>query len=319
MAEKIIFEGKRAAAVRFRKDGQSITARADKEVILSAGTFNSVRLLQLSGIGPAALLHRYGISPMADRQQVGQNYQDHFGLRIAYRCKERVTLNDRVGTLWAKAQIAMQYALTRKGPLASPGLPAGCFVRSEPTLSAPDLELVLSLWTMVQGEKNKKRRVDPFSAFGVVIEDLHPDGRGTVAIRSPQADAAPLIVSNLYGSMRDKAVMTKAVRMVRTLLEGAPLSRYTGLELAPGPEVQSDEQIVDYVRANGFALYHPVGTCRMGADADSVVDLDLRVRNVEGLRVVDASVMPKITSGNINATVGMIAEKASEKLLRHWK
>ena len=315
LAQRVSFDGIRANGVEYAQGGHQRHAKARCEVVLCGGTFNSPQLLQLSGIGPGALLQRLGIAVRRDCDRVGANYQDHFGLRMAYRCTEPITLNDQVGSFWRRNLMGAQYVFTRRGYMSAPGIPAGWFVRSDPALPAPDLELVLSLWTMVQGERNKARMIDPYSAFGIVIEDLQPAGRGTVLLRSADPNAPPQIVCNLFSTERDERTIVRAVRMARSIFSTHALARYTGEELQPGPQVQNDDEIVDYVRANGFGLYHPVGTCAMGASERDVLDSRLRVRGVHGLRVADASVMPVITRGNIAATVDMIGEKAAAMVL----
>ena len=315
LARKVTFEGTRATGVAYSRGGKHYRATANREVILCGGTFNSPQLLQLSGVGPAALLQRLGIPVVRDCPLVGENYQDHFGLRMAYRCHEPITLNDQVGNPWRKLLMGLRYLLTRTGSMAAPGLPAGCFLRSHQSLPTPDLELVLSLWTMVQGERNKARVIDPYSAFGMVIEDLHPAGRGRVHLKSADPNVAPEIHCNLFSTERDERAMVTAVRLARRIFATKALSRYTGTELLPGVAIESDAQIIDFVRANGFGLYHPVGTCAMGPTDGAVTDPHLRVRGVQSLRVIDASIMPVITSGNINATVGMIGEKGAAATL----
>ena len=199
--------------------------------------------------------------------------------------------------------------------MASPGILAGLFTSSEPNLPAPDLELVLSLWTMVQGDLNKARMIDPYSAFGIVIEDLQQSGRGWVRLQSANPDCAPAIFGNFFSSERDQRAIVAAVRLGRSIFATKAMHRFAGAELQPGAHVRTDEDIVDYARKNGFGLYHPVGTCAMGAGADDVLDARLRVRGVSGLRVVDASVMPLIVRANINAAVGMIGEKGASMIL----
>ena len=315
LAHRVQLDGKRATGVVFSTHGRPTTVKAKHEVVLCGGTFNSPQLLQLSGIGPAGLLQRLGIAVIRDCASVGENYQDHFGIRMAYRCKQPITLNDVMASTRRKAMMALRYAVSRTGPMAAPGLPAGCFLRSSEGLDAPDIELVLSLWTMVQGERNKARMIDPYSAFGLVIEDLHPAGRGRVRLKSADPAAPPEIFCNLFSTARDERAMVSAVRLARRIFAASPLAAYRGAELLPGENVQTDAQIVDFVRMNGFGLYHPVGTCAMGSAPDAVLDPRLRVRGVDALRVVDASIMPTITSGNINATVGMIGEKGAAMIL----
>lgn len=315
LAQRVSFDGSRAAGVEYERDGHRHLALAQREVVLCGGTFNSPQLLQLSGIGPGAWLRQLGIEVRRDCDRVGANYQDHFGLRVAYRCREPVTLNDQVGSHWRRLLMGAQYLLTRRGYLSAPGIPAGLFLRSNPDLPAPDLELVLSLWTMVQGERNKARMIDPYSAFGMVIEDLQPSGRGTVRVREADPRTPPLITCNLFSTDRDERTIVRAVQVARSIFAAQALARYAGEELQPGPSVRDASEIIEYTRSNGFSLYHPVGTCAMGAAENDVLDPRLRVRGVHGLRVADASVMPSITRGNIAATVGMIGEKAASMVL----
>ncbi|APW40340.1 hypothetical protein RD110_26655 [Rhodoferax koreense] len=315
LAHRVVFDGRRASGVVFEQQGRRRTAHARGEVVLCGGAFNSPQLLQLSGIGPGALLQELGIAVLHDSARVGENYQDHFGLRMAWRCTRPITLNDQVGSFWRRMAMGARYVFTRTGYMASPGILAGLFARSRPELAAPDLELVLSLWTMVQGDLNKARMIDPFSAFGIVIEDLQQQGRGWVRLQSPDPRVAPRILSNLFSTGRDQRTIVQAVRLARALFASAALRPFAGAELQPGPEVRSDEDIVDYARHNGFGLYHPAGTCAMGPREDDVLDPRLRVRGVQGLRVADASVMPAITRANIQAAVGMIGEKAAAMVL----
>lgn len=315
LAEHVVIEAGRATGVRYRRDGVRREVRARKEVVLCGGAFNSPQLLQLSGIGPSGLLQDLGIDVVRDCAKVGANYQDHFGMRMAFRSKRAVTLNDEVGSWWRKARMGLRYLVSRSGPMAAPGLPAGLFARSSPALPAPDVEFVLSLWTMVQGERNKARVVDPFSAFGMVLEDVQPDGRGRVEIRSADAGDPPRIHCRFLATDRDCRALIFAVRETRRIFAARAMAGFTGEELLPGPGVVSDEQIIDFARDNAFGLYHPAGTCAMGPSSDDVVDPLLRVRGVDALRVVDASVMPRITRGNINATVAMIAERGAALIL----
>lgn len=315
LAHRVSFDDLRATGVDYALGGQLHHASARREVILCGGTFNTPQLLQLSGIGPGALLQRLGIAVKRDCARVGENYQDHFGLRMACRCVEPITLNDEVGSFWRRMMMGARYVLTRGGSMSAPGIPAGWFLRSDPALPAPDLELVLSLWTMVQGERNKARVIDPYPAFGIIIEDLQPAGRGRVQLRSADPTAPPVISCNLFSTERDERAIVRALHLGRAMFRTRALARYAGAELQPGPQVRSDDEIIDYVRKNGFGLYHPVGTCAMGAADEDVLDPRLRVRGIEGLRVADASVMPVITRGNIAATVGMIGEKAATMVL----
>jgi choline dehydrogenase len=313
-ARAVTFEGGDAVGVEYRHQGTVRTARARREIVLCAGAFNSPQLLQLSGIGDAATLRRYGISVIRDAPAVGANYKDHFTVQMPFACNRNDTLNDDIGTAYRKVRMGLLYLFGLKGPMAHPGTYSGGFLRTSEEVSRPDIELNCNLWTRKYA-KTGGGLLDRFSGFTLLPLYLRPDATGTVTIRSANPEAAPEIRCNMFGSDRDRRTMVRAVRILRTIANAPALKSYIVREVGPGEVAQSDEEIVEYIRENGYTAFHPVGTCRMGKDDDAVVDARLRVRGVNRLRVVDASIMPTITSGNTNAPTMMIGEKGAHMIL----
>jgi choline dehydrogenase len=308
LVEKILFEGKRASAVQYLKDQKPLAAKANREVILSGGSFNSPQLLQLSGVGPAALLQKHGIAVVHDAPEVGENLQDHFYCRSFWRCNKPITLNDDMQSLWRKAKVGIDYGLFRRGPLTVAAGHAAAFVRTRPGLKRPDAQLYyINFSTAKRGGM-----LHPWSGFTISVSQLQVESRGSVRIKSADARAAPAIRYNYLSTENDRRVMVEGLKIARRIAAAAPLSGYIVNEEFPGPGVQSDEDLLAVVRQSGETVFHPTSTCRMGTDARSVVDSRLRVRGLDGLRVVDASVMPAVVSGNTNAAVIAIAEKAAD-------
>ncbi len=302
---RVLFDGIRAVGVEWRENGGLHQERASREVILSGGAVNSPQLLMLSGIGPAGHLQAQGIPVIADLPGVGQNLQDHMFLPVAYTCRRPVSL-DHAETL----PNLLRYLLLHNGPLASNVGEAGAFVGTRPSLAAPDLQLIFAPayyldhgFTRPQGHG--------FS-MGPVL--LRPESRGHIRLRSADPTAAPEIQPNYLSTDADLRVLVEGIKVCRRIANAKSLERYRGDETHPGPSLRSDAEISDAVRRMAETVYHPVGTCRMGSDADAVVDPQLRVQGVEGLRVVDASVMPVIVGGNTNAPVIMIAEKSAQMI-----
>jgi choline dehydrogenase len=278
------------------------------EVILSAGAIQSPQLLQLSGIGPARLLSSLGIPVVADLPGVGENLQDHLALRLIYKCTKPITTNDALRNVWAKGLTGLKYVLSRRGPMAIGVMTAGMITRVLPDAKTPDIQFFLS--TVSAEERGAEPH--PFSAFTLVYYPMRPESRGWVRIRSREALQAPTIQPNYLATEYDRRIMIEGAKLARRLVGTPSLAPYVLEEYKPGRAVASDAQILEAIRNTGSSGYHPVGTCRMGVDADAVVDPRLRVRGVEGLRVVDASVMPLLVSGNTNAATFMIAEKAAD-------
>ncbi len=289
------------------------TVHATRELVLSAGAIGSPQILQLSGIGPGALLHRHGIAPHHELDGIGANLQDHLQIRSVYAVHGARTLNTRAASLWGKGMIALEYALKRSGPMSMAPSQLGAFTRSSPEHVWPNLEYhVQPLSLDAFGEPLHK-----FDAITASVCNLNPTSRGTVQIRSPRAEDAPAIAPNYLSTDEDRRVAAESLRVTRRIVDQPALARYAPREVKPGVQYQSDEELARLAGDIATTIFHPVGTCRMGrADDDgAVVDPRLRVRGVRALRVVDASVMPTITSGNTNSPTLMIAERAARWML----
>jgi choline dehydrogenase-like flavoprotein len=311
-AERILFEGRRAVAVTYRRAGIPRTARARKEILISGGAFNSPQLLQLSGVGPAELLRQHGIEVVLDAPGVGNDLQDHLQVRVVMRCSQAITLNDIVNNPFRKAMTGLRYAAFRTGPLTIAAGTSGAFFRTNPRLATPDIQIhFLPFSTDKMGEK-----LHPFSGFTASVCQLRPESRGTLRIRSADPAEPPQIRINYLASEVDRATNVEGLKILRKILRAPALAPYVVEEVDPGDKITSDEALLAYCRARGTTIYHPTSTCRMGNDPLAVVDQRLRVRGIDGLRVIDASVMPDLVSGNTNAPVIMIAEKASDLILQ---
>jgi choline dehydrogenase len=310
-ARRILFDGKRASVLELDVDGHPARANVKGELILSAGSVNSPKLLQLSGVGPATLLGAHGIAPVHALEGVGENLQDHLQVRTVYKVRNTITLNEQAGTRLGRVKMGLQYFLFRKGPLLMSPSQLGCFTKSDPSLETPDLQYhIQPLSTEKLGDS-----LHPFPAFTASVCNLRPESRGHVRIRSADAKAEPIIQPNYLSAVRDQQVAVQSIRRTREIcLETKALAQFEPEEFKPGPEAQSDEDLLAAAGDLGTTIFHPVGTCRMGADPMAVVDERLRVHGLDGLRVVDASIMPTITSGNTNSPTIMIAEKAADMI-----
>jgi choline dehydrogenase len=312
LAERILFEGRRAVGVTYRAAGIPRTARARKEVLVSGGAYNSPQLLQLSGVGPADLLRGHGIDVVLDAPGVGHDLQDHLQVRIVMRCSQAITLNDIVNNPFRKVMTGLRYAAFRTGPLTIAAGTSGAFFKTNPRLASPDIQIhFLPFSTDKMGEK-----LHAFSGFTASVCQLRPESRGSLRIRSADPAASPEIRINYLASEVDRTTNVEGLKILRKILRAPALAPYVVAEVDPGDKVTSDEALLAYCRARGSTIYHPTSTCRMGNDPLAVVDQQLRVRGIDGLRVVDASVMPDLVSGNTNAPVIMIAEKASDMILQ---
>ena len=310
-AERICFEGKRAVGVAFRHRGRPSTVAAGREVILASGAIGSPQLLQLSGVGPGALLGAHGIDVMHELSGVGENLQDHFQIRLAFKVFDTKTLNERANSLVGRIGMGLEYFLFKRGPLTMAPSQLGAFAKSDQARETPNLEYhIQPLSTEKLGES-----LHPFPGFTASVCNLRPESRGHVRIQSPDPAAAPEIQPNYFSAAADQRVAVDAVKLTRRIAAAKAMARFRPEEFKPGPSVRSDEDIVREAANIGTTIFHPVGTCKMGADPMAVVDDRLRVHGLEGLRVADASVMPTITSGNTNAPTVMIAEKAAEMIL----
>ena len=309
LVHRVTFEGRRATGVEFSRNGVLEHAGSSRETLLSAGAIGSPQILQLSGIGPAALLQQHGI-PVVQDLPVGENLQDHLQLRLAFRVNNAVTLNTLLDSWWAKAKMALEYAFKRTGPLTMPPSQLGAFAKSDPAQATPNLEYHVQPISLDRfGEPPHK-----FPAFTASVCNIRPTSRGSVRITSNDPQAHPAIAPNYLATEEDRRVAVEAIRLTRRIVnESAALKCYAPVEFMPGPQFQSEAELVQAAGQIGTTIFHPVGTCKMGRadDPTAVVDTQLRVRGIEGLRVIDASVMPTITSGNTNAPVMMIAERGS--------
>ncbi len=320
-ATRIVFEGTRAVGVCYLQHGRETEVRAGREVILCGGAINSPQLLQLSGIGDPALLQRLGIAPVVSAPAVGQNLQDHLAVTYFYK-SNRPTLNDELRPLLGKVRAALRYAWNRSGPLAMSVNQSGGFIRSDPAQAAPNLQLYFSPVSYTQTPLADRRLLnpDPFSAFLLSFNSCRPTSRGTVQIVSADPFAYPVIQPNYLSTAQDVAEAVVGTRILRQLAQTAPLSDIITAEIMPGAQIQGDEALLADFRARADTVYHPTSTCMMGPDqSQSVVDPRLRVHGVQGLRIVDASVFPTITSGNTNAPVVMVAEKAAAMIIEDAK
>ncbi|MGH8699046.1 MAG: GMC family oxidoreductase, partial [Burkholderiales bacterium] len=312
LVKRIRLEGRSARGIEFFLDNEEQFAAARRETILAAGAIGSPQILQLSGIGPGALLRKHGI-PVAHELPVGENLQDHLQLRMAFRVQNVVTLNTLLHSWWAKAKIALEYALFRTGPMTMPPSQLGAFVKSDPSRATPNLEYHIQPISLDKfGEPPH-----PFPAFTASVCNLQPTSRGHVRIAAPDPRAHPAIAPNYLTTPEDRKVAADSIRLTRRIVTGTDaLKKYEPEEFMPGPRFQSEAELVTAAGNIGTTIFHPVGTCRMGRDGDpaAVVDPKLRVRGIERLRVIDASIMPTITSGNTNTPTVMIAERGARIL-----
>jgi len=324
---RILFEGRRAVGVEYRpgaradlraagtakasgvtvEAGPPVRVRARREVILCAGALQSPQLLQLSGVGPAALMQSFGIPVVHDLPGVGENLQDHLQARVMFRCSRPITTNDQLASWWGKLRIGMEYVLARGGPMAIGINQGGIFARTRPDLDRPDVQFhVATLSSDMAGSP-----VHAHSGFTMSVCQLRPESRGRVRIRSTDPLQPPSMQANYLSTPTDRATVVDGVRLARRIAAARALAPFVSGEYAPGEKAASDDALLGFVRDHAGTIFHPSGTCRMGGDAMAVVDQQLRVRGVGGLRVVDCSIMPTLVSGNTNVPVVMIAERAA--------
>jgi choline dehydrogenase len=304
--------GKRAIGVEFSQDGEEVFAGARIETVLAAGAIGSPQILQLSGIGPAALLREHGIPVALDLPGVGENLQDHLQLRMAFKVRNVRTLNEWANTLRGKVSMGLEYLLFRTGPLTMAPSQLGGFTRSDPSQRTANLEYHVQPLSLDKfGDP-----LHPFPAFTASVANLRPTSRGSVRIRSADPLAAPAIRPNYLTTDADRRIAAASLKLTRGICRRPALAKYQPEEFLPGPGFESDEDLARAAGDIGTTIFHPVGTCKMGPDSDpgAVVDARLRLRGVERLRVVDASIMPTITSGNTNSPTLMIAERGSDMI-----
>ena len=314
--ERLLIEegegGKVCRGVQFTGGGRAFTATAHRETLLAAGAIGSPHILQLSGIGPAASLQRHGIGPVVDAPGVGENLQDHLQLRMIYKVTGVKTLNTSAASWFGKMKIGMEYALFRSGPMSMAPSQLGAFARSGPEEATPNLQYHVQPLSL-------EKFGDPlhgFPAFTASVCNLRPSSRGHVRIASNDSYAPPKITPNYLSTDADRRTAAQALALTRRIVAAPALAKYRPEEFKPGPRFQTEEELAQAAGLIGTTIFHPVGTCRMGRrdDPAAVVDSELRVIGVDGLRVVDASIMPFITSGNTNSPTLMIAEKAAEMI-----
>ncbi|MGH7115940.1 MAG: GMC family oxidoreductase [Stellaceae bacterium] len=313
-ATRILFDGVRAVGVEYRTPTGSHTARARGEIIVSGGVYGSPQLLQLSGLGPADLLAGFGVGVVRDMPGVGAHLHDHFNTYLVWRCSQPVTINDLAASAARKVQAAVQYAVSRSGHLSNAGIYAGAFVKSDPRLEEPDLQINMFGWSALERLRTGIKP-HPFSAFTLSPVHLRPEGRGWVRIKSPDPATPPAIRFNLLASDYDFQALIYGARLSRKIAAQPALQPYVVEEVIPGAAVESDAEMIEEIRMRGVSNLHPVGTCRMGREIDAVVDPRLRVHGVERLRVADASIMPQVPAGNTNAPSIMIGEKCAAMIL----
>lgn len=307
LAEKLLLDGKRVTGVQFLTGGRSRTVKAAREVILSGGTINSPQLLMLSGIGPQQHLRDVGVQVVHDLHGVGGNLQDHFGGQITWKCRHPITLNDVMLSNRRKAIAGLKWLLLRNGPLSLPAGQAGLFTQVLEESGRPDLQFLFQSFS----GGYYKDGLYKFSGFANFLCALRPRSRGHIGLRSANAQEPPLMNPNYFSDPYDRAVVVNGFKLARKIASAGPLSEFISAEHLPGADVQSDDEIEAYFRENGGGVSHQVGTCKMGSDRYAVVDHQLRVHGIEGLRVADASIMPAEISGNTNAACFMIGERAA--------
>lgn len=317
-ATGVIFEGKRAVGVKYRQGAQELTAYVtpnEGEVLLSAGAIHSPQLLQLSGVGPAALLARHGIPVIADLPGVGENLQDHLQIRLGYECTKPITTNDVLNSLLGQISIGLQWLFRKQGPLAIGINQGGCFMRALPDeATTPDVQFhVATLSADMAGGK-----VHPYSGFTFSVCQLRPGSRGYIRIKSNDPLETPEIQPNYLATDLDRRTAVAGVKAARRIAESASMAPYVKKEIKPGADAQTDDDLLEFCRDSGATIFHPSGTCKMGTPSDALAVLDerLRVRGIQGLRVIDASAMPTLVSGNTNAPIVMMAEKAVDMILQ---
>ncbi len=311
-ATGLVLDGKRAVGIRYRQGGTDKLARCSGEVLLCAGAIQSPQLLQLSGIGPADLLRRHGVTVVHDLPGVGENLQDHLQIRLTFECTQPTT-NDQLNSLFGQARLGLQWLLHRSGPLAVGINQGGCFMRALPDENkTPDIQFhVATLSADMAGGK-----VHPFSGMTLSVCQLRPESRGHIRIRSSDPFEPPEMQPNYLATDLDRRTNVAAVKAARAIAASPAMKGLIKREVKPGPDADDDAALLEYCRNNGATIFHPSGTCAMGSDpsAGAVVDARLRVHGMQGLRVIDCSVMPTLVSGNTNAPAVMMAEKAVDMI-----
>ena len=315
LVEHLVLDERRIVGLQLKRNGLPIRIGTNREVVLAAGAIGSPQILQLSGIGPGEVLRQNGIAVLHDKPQVGGNLQDHLQIRCAYRVKGAKTLNETTRNLFQKAGIALQYAATRGGPMSMAPSQLGTFAKSDGSRETANLQYHIQPLSLAKFGED----LDPFPAFTASVCNLRPTSRGHVHITSPEPGAQPEIRPNYLSTEDDRQVAADSIRLTRHIVEQRALRKYEPEEFRPGPEIDTDDGLARAAGDISTTIFHPVGTCRMGADAEAVVDSRLRLNGFEGLRVIDASIMPNIVSGNTSSPTLMIAEKGADMIKADWK
>jgi choline dehydrogenase len=311
LAHKVLFEGKRAVGVAYKHEGQMKQARAGREVILSGGGINTPQLLQLSGWGPAELLQEHGIPVVQDAPAIGANLQDHFQVRMVFKSRKKVTINDDYNNLFRRAGMGLNYLINRKGGLTSAAGYATAFFKTDQRYATPDCEVHFILFsTDKMGEA-----LHPFSGFTASVCQLRPESRGSIRIKSSNPEDAPEIRVNYLASETDRKANVDSLRRLRAIVHEPAMKDYLLEEIEPGKSIATDDELLDYCRERGSTIYHPTCSCAMGPNEDAAVSPQLKLHKAAGLRVVDGSVMPRLVSANTNAAIIMIGEKAADMIL----
>ncbi|MDG2186651.1 MAG: choline dehydrogenase [Hyphomicrobiales bacterium] len=315
LASRVIFNDKKAEEIEYTRKGKKIRISANKEIILSLGAFNSPQLLQLSGIGDKKTLNKYGIETIHELKGVGENLQDHINAPIMYELNKPFTANDVFHKLHVRIGAGLNYIFNRKGLLAMGVAYAGGFFKTNPLLETPDIQSLVLMHssTAVGGAPHK------YPGVTVVCALLRPESKGYVRIKSSNPADAPEIAPNYLSEERDRLKLLESIKIIRKIFNNKKISSYVVAEKYPGPSLNTDEELLNYIKEYSRTSYHPVGTCKMGNDDMAVVDEELKVRGIKSLRVVDASIMPTLVSGNTNAPTIMIAEKAADMILNTYK
>ena len=307
LAAKLLFEGSRCVGVTYRQNGTKHEIRAAREVILCGGAINSPHLLQISGVGPAAHLQSIGVRVVHDLPGVGANLQDHYVARVSHRVKGSISIN-RLARGFRLAREVGRFFLEGRGALTFGVTTAQVFCRSSPEKASPDLQL---LFTPASYDPARFGALEREDGMTVAVCPVRPDSRGTIMARTADPTTAPIITPNYLSDPNDARVLLAGMRFAREIFAAPAIAKYSVVETLPGRDVQTDDALIDYARQFGNTIYHPVGTCRMGQGPSAVVDDRLRVHGIAGLRVIDASIMPTLTTGNTNAPTIMIGEKGA--------
>jgi choline dehydrogenase len=311
LATRVLFSGRRAVGVEYRQGQTTHTAHADGEVILSGGAFNSPQLLQLSGLGPEKILRDLGIAVIADLPGIGADLQDHLQIRMQYRCTEPITMNDVINHWRHRYGAGLRYLLSRKGLLTIGAGYAGAFLRTRLELASPDVQIHFLIFSA----DSAGAALHPFPGFMTSVCQLRPESRGFVRIKSSDPSVPPAIQPRYLSARADCDCVVDGLKLMRRVMDRPAMRKYIAEEREPGEACTSDADLLAFARNTGTTVYHPTSTCRMGSDPTAVVDERLRLRGFERLRVIDASIMPTVVSGNTNAAAVMIGEKGADMVL----